>query len=122
GEAAGSAADSMPRTGAARTGLAAGGLLILGGAAAILVARRRAQLERRPVTRRVGDGTRPDGASPAPRTGDRPRRNGFAGALLRLGKRPMGACGGDRCVPAEGGLAGAGSEVRRTLVRGLGRL
>lgn len=46
GEAGSSGGDSMPRTGAELTGLTAGGLLILGGAAAILFARRRAQLER----------------------------------------------------------------------------
>ena len=46
GEAGSSGGDSMPRTGAELTGLTAGGLLILGGAAAILLARRRAQLER----------------------------------------------------------------------------
>src|SRR5699024_957978 len=60
----------------------------------------RARLARGPVPRPAGDHTRPDGARPAPRTGDRPRRNGFAGAVLRLRKRPMCACGGDRCVPA----------------------
>jgi LPXTG-motif cell wall-anchored protein len=46
GEAGSSGGDSMPRTGAELTGLTAGGLLILGGAAAIVLARRRAQLER----------------------------------------------------------------------------